>query len=83
VEDSELLDPVDVIKMATFWLSAPCSYPQQAFKSKKRYCFCMMQLVRVALTLAQSELETSFWAHLKTKAYHWKWHVIIFPCMLI
>jgi hypothetical protein len=36
----------------------------------------MMQLLRVTQTLALSELESSFWAHLKSKVYHWKGHII-------
>jgi len=36
----------------------------------------MMQLVRVTQTLALNKLESSFWSHLKTEAYHWKGHLI-------
>jgi len=36
----------------------------------------MMQLVRVTQNVTVNELESSYCAHLKTEAYHWKGHLI-------
>jgi hypothetical protein len=41
----ELVDPVDLSKTTTFWLSAPCSLPAADIQMLKKNCFCMMQLV--------------------------------------
>jgi hypothetical protein len=64
VKFHKLVDLVAVSKNANFscLLLVVCSR-HSVFQ--KRHFFCMMQLVKIAITLALIEQESSFWAYLK------------------